>query len=334
MINVVPYVKKPKFNRQLFTRGASIALLFFGVLTISYQAWFFSNNREVLASIRLDFLFAAILSELLAISTLILPYQKYFKRQGITMSFWQSLVESLAGLGVGKIVILGDLLVWRRVMRQEKRSVMLAGKFMIVLYSLAIGTLAAMFLIAVVISTVFYGLPGDNPVSKMIGLVPIVFAVVIIGIFLSRNSKFVHNKMEKFSERFVGETSLAPWQLVKKAGYLRRDIFQFAFSLSASWFFEGVALWFILQAFDLKVSFLVGIYGYLFSRLAVFLPIIPGGVGESETITASFFVSYGHPLSTILAAVLAFRILSFWFPAIIGLGMSAKLFLPHRHKKK
>ncbi len=332
MIVDVSTSKKPSSNRQLFTRAATVALIFFGVITIGYQAWFFSNNREILANIRMDFLFAAIMSELLAISTLIIPYQKFFKRQGMQLSFRQALLESLAGLGVGKIVILGDLLVWRRIMRHEKRPVELAGKFLIVLYTVAIMTITIMFLVAVVVSTIFYGLPGGNPVNKMIGLLPIVLATGIIIIFFSRNSKIVKTKMRKLSERFVGETSLAPWQLVKKSGYKKQDIVQLAASMFATWFFEGVALWFILLSFDLDISFLVGIYGYLFSRLAVFLPLIPGGVGESETITASFFVSYGHPLATILAAVLAFRILSFWFPAIFGMSLSAKLFLPHRHK--
>lgn len=333
-MGVVPKAKKVNSKKQFFTRSATITLIFFGIITIAYQAWFFTNNRQVLASIRLDFLFAAIVSELLAISTLVIPYQKFFRRQNIHLSFWQSLVESLAGLGVSKIIVLGDLLVWRRIMRQEGRPVELAGKFLVVLYSVAIVTLNILFLIAVIISTIFYGLPGDSPVSRIIGFLPVILAVVVVVIFSARNSRFVQEKARKFSERFVGETSLAPWQLVKKSGYKIRDILQLAFFFSATWILEGTALWFILLAFDLDISYLLGLYGYFFSRLAVFVPLIPGGVGESETITASFFVSYGHPLSTILAAVLAFRILSFWFPALIGIGLSAKLFLPHRHTKK
>jgi uncharacterized protein (TIRG00374 family) len=59
------------------------------------------------------------------------------------------------------------------------------------------------------------------------------------------------------------------------------------------------------------------VMGYFVGMLGNLLPL-PGGVGCVEGGMIGAFVAFGQPASTTLVAVLAYRLVSFWLPTVVG----------------
>ena len=57
--------------------------------------------------------------------------------------------------------------------------------------------------------------------------------------------------------------------------------------------------------------------GYLIGQLGGLLPI-PGGVGGIDGGLIGTLIVYGAPAATTAAAVLAYRLILFWIPLMIG----------------
>jgi uncharacterized protein (TIRG00374 family) len=57
--------------------------------------------------------------------------------------------------------------------------------------------------------------------------------------------------------------------------------------------------------------------GYLIGQLGGLLPI-PGGIGGIDGGLIGTLVVYGAPASTATAAVLAYRLILFWVPLLLG----------------
>jgi len=57
--------------------------------------------------------------------------------------------------------------------------------------------------------------------------------------------------------------------------------------------------------------------GYLIGQLGGLLPL-PGGVGGIDGGLIGVLVLYGAPVAPTVAAVLAYRLILFWVPLIVG----------------
>jgi uncharacterized protein (TIRG00374 family) len=57
--------------------------------------------------------------------------------------------------------------------------------------------------------------------------------------------------------------------------------------------------------------------GYLIGQLGGLLPL-PGGLGGIDGGLFGTFVVYGAPAATTAAAVLAYRVVLFWLPLLVG----------------
>jgi uncharacterized membrane protein YbhN (UPF0104 family) len=57
--------------------------------------------------------------------------------------------------------------------------------------------------------------------------------------------------------------------------------------------------------------------GYLIGQLGGLLPL-PGGVGGIDGGLIAVLVLYGAPLAPTVAAVLAYRLILFWVPLLVG----------------
>jgi len=59
------------------------------------------------------------------------------------------------------------------------------------------------------------------------------------------------------------------------------------------------------------------VMGYFVGMLGNLLPL-PGGVGGVEGGMIGAFVAFGQPAGMTLVAVLAYRLVSFWLPTVVG----------------
>jgi uncharacterized protein (TIRG00374 family) len=86
----------------------------------------------------------------------------------------------------------------------------------------------------------------------------------------------------------------------------------------AYWLFDNLVLWACFAAFGHAPSFWVVAMAYLVGMLANTVPV-PGGFVAVEGGLVGMLVLFGvRPVSVVIAAVVVYRAISLWVPAVIG----------------
>jgi len=96
----------------------------------------------------------------------------------------------------------------------------------------------------------------------------------------------------------------------------RRDWRVIAGSLGY-WAFDNAVLWACFRAFDEAVPVTVVLMAYLIGQLGGLIPI-PGGIGGVDGGLIGALVVYGVAAGVATAAVLAYRLILFWLPLLVG----------------
>ena len=83
------------------------------------------------------------------------------------------------------------------------------------------------------------------------------------------------------------------------------------------WAFDNAVLWATFEAFGADVPLTVILLGYLIGQLGGLLPI-PGGIGGIDGGLIGTLIVFGAPAAVTAAAVLAYRVILFWLPLLVG----------------
>ncbi|HEX8855453.1 MAG TPA: flippase-like domain-containing protein [Thermoleophilaceae bacterium] len=83
------------------------------------------------------------------------------------------------------------------------------------------------------------------------------------------------------------------------------------------WLFDNAVLWATFHAFGYSPPISIILMGYLIGQLGGLLPL-PGGLGGIDGGLIGTLVVYGLPAAGTTAAVLAYRVILFWLPLIVG----------------
>ena len=83
------------------------------------------------------------------------------------------------------------------------------------------------------------------------------------------------------------------------------------------WAFDNAVLWATFHAFGMSPAITIVLMGYLIGQLGGLLPI-PGGIGGIDGGLIGTLIVYGTPAAGTAAAVLAYRVILFWVPLIVG----------------
>jgi uncharacterized membrane protein YbhN (UPF0104 family) len=83
------------------------------------------------------------------------------------------------------------------------------------------------------------------------------------------------------------------------------------------WAFDNAVLWATFKAFGESPAISIILMGYLIGQLGGLLPI-PGGVGGIDGGLFGTLVVFGTPVAATAAAVLAYRVILFWLPLLVG----------------
>ena len=83
------------------------------------------------------------------------------------------------------------------------------------------------------------------------------------------------------------------------------------------WVFDNAVIWATFKAFGLSPPITIVLMGYLIGQLGGLLPI-PGGIGGIDGGLIGTFIVYGVDAAGVAAAVLAYRVILFWLPLIVG----------------
>jgi uncharacterized protein (TIRG00374 family) len=95
-----------------------------------------------------------------------------------------------------------------------------------------------------------------------------------------------------------------PWLLAGLVGYLGFDV---------------MVLWATFHAFGGSPALAILWLGYLLGELGGLIPV-PGGIGGVEVGVVGLLVVYGIHVELATAAVLAYRAIALWVPAVVGGG--------------
>jgi uncharacterized membrane protein YbhN (UPF0104 family) len=83
------------------------------------------------------------------------------------------------------------------------------------------------------------------------------------------------------------------------------------------WAWDNLTLWAAFHAVGYTPGPSVILLGYLIGQLGGLLPI-PGGIGGIDGGLIGTLIVYGAPASAVTAAVLAYRVILFWIPLLLG----------------
>jgi uncharacterized membrane protein YbhN (UPF0104 family) len=90
------------------------------------------------------------------------------------------------------------------------------------------------------------------------------------------------------------------------------------------WLFDNAVLWATFHAVGVVPPLTVILMGYLIGQLGGLLPL-PGGLGGIDGGLIGTFIVYGAPAAATVGAVLAYRVILFWLPLLIGAACFASL---------
>ena len=90
------------------------------------------------------------------------------------------------------------------------------------------------------------------------------------------------------------------------------------------WAFDNAVLWACLHAFGETPPVTLVLMGYLIGQLGGLLPL-PGGLGGIDGGLLGALVVYGIPATAAAAAIIAYRLILFWLPLVLGGAALASL---------
>ena len=296
--------------RRLALRAARVALLIAVLVLVAVLAPGLEGVREELSGASPWWLAAAVALEALSCVSYVLMFRPVFCR---AMSWRTSAEIGGAELGMGSVVpasgigglALGAWILHRRGMdagRIARRSV----AFFLIKSSV---NFVAVAVIGLLLATSLVG----PDLSLALTLLPAVMSIGLIAVVASlprlgdgtgsgRVARARRAVLGGVREARAIFRSPDPLIVVGAVGY---------------WAFDNAVLWATFEALGDAPSIWIILLGYLIGQLGGLLPI-PGGVGGIDGGLIGTLIVFGAPAEITAAAVLAYRLILFWLPLLVG----------------
>jgi uncharacterized protein (TIRG00374 family) len=171
-----------------------------------------------------------------------------------------------------------------------------------------IGTLWAVGLFGPDISLVGTALPAAAAVASIAAL--LLVARLGPGATPGRDASKTRRAISATRRSLIGGTAEAI-ALVRS-----RDLTMIAGAIGY-WAFDNAVLWATYEAVGHTPPLSIVLMGYLIGQMGGLLPL-PGGVGGIDGGLIGVLVLYGAAVAPTVAAVLAYRLILFWVPLIVG----------------
>ncbi|HMD52081.1 MAG TPA: lysylphosphatidylglycerol synthase transmembrane domain-containing protein [Solirubrobacteraceae bacterium] len=181
--------------------------------------------------------------------------------------------------------------------------------------------------------------PGET--KPALTLLPaVVAAMAIIGSLLAgRSAAGLHRRLERSEKRQSSRRERAALKTVvaiadgvnEAVALLREGNAWLIGGLLAYLLFDVMILWATFRAFGAAPPLAILSIAYLIGELGGLIPI-PGGIGGVDVGLVGTFVLYGVPLTAAASAVLAYRAIALWVPAVLGSAAFISLRRTLRHE--
>ncbi len=155
-----------------------------------------------------------------------------------------------------------------------------------------------------------------NKISLILFFFLMLYTGAIKAIFSEKLAKKIEKRIPKkfnFFENFL---------MFKKRSYslLGRNVAYRLLTVTVFiWFFEILRTFLILKALNQNVPFLAVAVVTVITLSIATLPILPGNVGITEGIIATFYYSLGIPLEVSISLAIIDRLISYWFLFVVGM---------------
>jgi uncharacterized protein (TIRG00374 family) len=304
--------------RRLARRLVAVLLLLAALILVALLAPGLGQVRDVLEGASVGWLALGVAFELLSCASYVLMFRPVFCRR---MSWRASAEIGSAELAVGSFVpasgagglALGAWILSRRGMpadRIARRSVaffLIKSSVNFVAVAM-IGTLMAVGLVGPHRSLLLTALPA----ALSVALIALVVAMPRLGAGRPPGPDAGRTK------RAVHAARAAVIDGMREARELvaRRDAVLLVGAIGY-WAWDNAVLWATYHAVGAEVPLSVVLMGYLIGQLGGLLPL-PGGIGGIDGGLIGTLIVYGAPAAATAAAVLAYRVILFWVPLLLG----------------
>ena len=309
-------------GRKLRRRALRVIALLIVVGLAALFAPGLGSVRRHLEDARPEWLALAVLLELLSCLSYVLMFKPVFCRR----MTWRSSYElGMSELAVGSIVPAsgaGGLALGAWALRKggmpadeiARRSV----AFFIIKSSVN-------FVAVVIVGVVMFAGVGPD-VSVLLTLLPAGLALLVLAAVPALGAIASDRPIgERGVRRWVGLAVRALGDGVREAGRIvRRHDWRVIAGATGYWAFDNAVVWACFKAFGFSPAITLVLMGYLIGQLGGLLPI-PGGVGGIDGGLIGTMIVYGLPAAVTAAAVLAYRVILFWLPLILGGAAFASL---------
>jgi len=304
--------------RRLARRFVAVLALLAALVLVALLAPGLGQVRDVLAEASPGWLALAVAFELLSCASYVLMFRPVFCRR---MSWRASTEIATAELAVGSIVpasgagglALGAWILSRRGMPAERiarRSV----AFFLIKSSVNFAA------VAVIGTAMAIGLFGPDR-SLLLTALPAALSLLLIAAVLAMPRLGPGRPPGREAGRLRRATRAVRAAVIdgtREARELlaRRDPVLIAGAVGY-WAWDNAVLWATFEAVGADVPLTVVLMGYLIGQLGGLLPL-PGGVGGIDGGLIGTLIVYGAPAAATVAAVLAYRVILFWLPLLLG----------------
>jgi uncharacterized protein (TIRG00374 family) len=146
----------------------------------------------------------------------------------------------------------------------------------------------------------------------------------------TRTSRFIKRWRPRWDDASLirsAQGAAETWKQLHRGGWIR----PFVCSLLVLTF-DLLCLRYAFLAAGQPLRFSLLLAGYGVPLLLGRASFIPGGVAVTEVAMAALFGGLGVPANAAVVAVLTYRLISFWLPALIGIPIAVTLQAQHRAK--
>ena len=298
-------------GRKLRRRAIQVAVL---LLVVGLVAWFapgLGEVRERLEGAQPGWLVLAVALELLSCLSYVLMFKPIFCPR---MSWRTSYELGMSELAVGSIVPAsgaGGLALGAWALRKGGMPPVEIARRSVAFFILK----SSVNFVAVAVVGVAMWLGVGPDVSPLLTILPAALAIVTLGA-VPALGLLVGNRHPR--QRWLAAATAALGDGVREAGRIlrRRDWRVLAGSLGY-WAFDNAVIWATFKAFGESPAITLVLMGYLIGQLGGLLPI-PGGIGGIDGGLIGTMIVYGLPAAATAAAVLAYRVILFWLPLLVG----------------
>ncbi len=303
--------------RRLGRRALQIVLLLGVIGLLAALMPGLGEVRDKLANADYGWLAVAIALEALSGMSYVLMFRPVFCRQ---MTFRSAMEISWAELGMGSLVPasgIGGLALGAWVLTRDGMSVERVAErsvaFFLLKSSVNFVAVAALGIV------MFLGVGPDE--SPLLTLLPAGLSIALIAAVLIVPRLGPGREPDPDAAKVGRALHTARATLVSGVAaaieVARRGELSLIVGAIGYWAFDNAVLWATLHAFDVDVPLTVVLMGYLIGQLGGLLPI-PGGVGGIDGGLIGTLIVYGAPAAGTTAAVLAYRVVLFWLPLLVG----------------